>query len=104
MAKKSISKIKTDPLARRLSVSLAGLRFGASYALGELGNQLKSGDARKQASDELLAKEAHRFAQELGKLKGAYVKIGQVLGIYGEHILPKPITRELQALNDQTTH
>lgn len=101
---KSISKIKTSPLSRRLSLSMAGFKSGSSYALGGLSNLLKRGDDRQRANEALLAREAQRFSHELGKLKGAYVKIGQMLGIYGEHILPKAVTAELQRLNDQTIH
>lgn len=101
---KSISKIKTNPLSRRLSLSIAGFKSSSSYALGGLSNLLKSGEERQQANSALLAREARRFVHELGKLKGAYVKIGQMLGIYGEHILPPAVTTELQHLNDQTIH
>jgi len=101
---KSISRIKTNPLSRRLSLSVAGFKSGSSYALGGLSNLLKSGEERQQANEALLAREARRFVHELGKLKGAYVKIGQMLGIYGEHILPSAVTTELQQLNDQTIH
>lgn len=46
--------------------------------------------------------QANYLAEELGKLKGSVVKIGQMLAIYGEHILPPEITRALQTLNDDT--
>jgi len=99
---KTISGIKKSPFRRRLALSMAGFGSSSRYAAGGLGNLLKSPAQRRDANRELLAREAERFVAELGKLKGAYVKIGQMLGIYGQYILPDPITEALQSLNDRT--
>ena len=42
------------------------------------------------------------MADELGKLKGSVVKIGQMLALYGEHFLHPEITEALHRLNDST--
>jgi len=97
-----LHRIPKHPLQRRLALSLAGLKGGSRLAFGHFGNLLKSGDARVQANAEVLGREARAFVDELGRLKGAYVKIGQMFGIYGEHVLPDPIVDALRALNDQT--
>ncbi|GHA08091.1 ABC transporter [Arenicella chitinivorans] len=49
-----------------------------------------------------LQREAERFVQQLGELKGAYVKIGQMLALYGEHLLPRPVTDALHTLEANT--
>lgn len=49
-----------------------------------------------------MAREARYIVNELGKLKGSVVKIGQVMAIYGEHVLPPEITDALRMLEEQT--
>jgi predicted unusual protein kinase regulating ubiquinone biosynthesis (AarF/ABC1/UbiB family) len=40
--------------------------------------------------------------QELGKLKGTYIKIGQMLALFGEQFLPRVLVNALRDLSDQT--
>ena len=40
--------------------------------------------------------------QELGRLKGTYVKIGQMLALFGEQFLPRVLVEALRDLSDQT--
>ena len=47
-------------------------------------------------------REAHLFVQELGKLKGTYIKIGQMMALFGEHFLPRVLVEALRDLSDQT--
>lgn len=39
---------------------------------------------------------------ELGKLKGSVVKVGQMLALYGEHMLPREVVNALHTLDAQT--
>ncbi|NNC99740.1 MAG: AarF/ABC1/UbiB kinase family protein [Gammaproteobacteria bacterium] len=100
---KQIKKIKQSALQRRLAVSVAGASGGARL----LGNRAATAflsTTKKQASrEQALAKEARLFAEKLGELKGAYVKIGQMMALYGVHFLPAQITDALHALEDQTS-
>lgn len=50
----------------------------------------------------LARREAERFVSELGKLKGSYVKIGQMMALFGEHFLPPVLTEALHALDNNT--
>ena len=47
-------------------------------------------------SRSLPGREARRFAAELGRLKGTYVKIGQMLALFGEHFLPPVLVEALR--------
>jgi len=47
-------------------------------------------------------REAARFVAELGRLKGTYVKIGQMMALFGEHFLPSVLTDALHELGDKT--
>ena len=49
-----------------------------------------------------LGDEARRFVDELGRLKGTYVKIGQMMALFGEHFLPPVLAEALHGLGDQT--
>jgi len=86
-------------LGRGLSLSLAGARAGGAFALDSALKKLR-GDAGEDSAR--LEREAERFAQRLGQLKGSYVKIGQLLALLGEHFLPAPLTRALHDLEAQT--
>ena len=93
------SGIRRGSVGRGLAVSLAGLRAGGAFALGSAIERLRGGDGD---SSELLRREARRFTAELGRLKGSYVKIGQMLALMGEHFLPAPLTEALHDLDSQT--
>ena len=101
---KTFSKIKQNAYQRRLAVSLAGIKSGSRYAAGGVSTLFKHGDEKKAARNALLAREAMRFVEEISRLKGAYVKIGQMLAIYGEHVLPPELVAALKTLNDQGSH
>jgi predicted unusual protein kinase regulating ubiquinone biosynthesis (AarF/ABC1/UbiB family) len=47
-------------------------------------------------------REAQRFVRELGKLKGTYVKIGQMMALFGEHFLPPVLAEAMHDLGDNT--
>ena len=96
MAKRS--GIRRGSIGRGLAVSIAGLRAGSAFALGSAVGRLRG----EGPSDELLRREARRFTAELGRLKGSYVKIGQMLALLGEHFLPAPLTDALHDLDSQT--
>jgi len=93
------SSIRRGSLGRGFAVSVAGLRAGGAFALGSAMERLRGGDGD---SSELLRREARRFTAELGRLKGSYVKIGQLLALLGEHFLPAPLTEALHDLDSQT--
>ena len=85
MSKKPDS-LKRRAISRSFSVSLAGLRAGGALAVDGAMQKLKG---RKSGDDdsEFARREARRFVRELGKLKGTYVKIGQMMALFGEHFL-----------------
>jgi predicted unusual protein kinase regulating ubiquinone biosynthesis (AarF/ABC1/UbiB family) len=101
MAKKQ-STLNRSSLGRSLSVSLAGIRAGGAFAIDGALQRLR-GDRDADALDSAFArKEARRFVAELGRLKGTYVKIGQMLAMLGEHFLPPVLTDALHELESQT--
>ncbi|MEM8564306.1 MAG: AarF/ABC1/UbiB kinase family protein [Pseudomonadota bacterium] len=99
MPKKPAS-LNSKALSRSLSVSLAGIRAGGALAVNSAVQKLKgSGDTE---DSEFARREAKRFVQELGKLKGTYVKIGQMMALFGEHFLPPVLAEAMHDLGDST--
>ena len=47
--------------------------------------------------------QAQYLVDEIGKLKGSIVKIGQIMALWGEHFLPEEVTLALHTLEDDTT-
>jgi len=92
--------IKRGSFSRSLSVSLAGIRVGGAFALDSAWQKLKPG--RDSGHSEFAKREARLFVAELGRLKGTYVKIGQMLALLGEHFLPPVLTQALHELESQT--
>lgn len=99
----SVSRIKTGSFERRLSLTRAGLFAGTRVASHMATNWLSGRQNREKRHRAMLSTQARFLVDELGKLKGSVVKIGQVMALYGEHFLPEEVTEALHTLEDQTT-
>jgi len=98
-----MKEIKRGGLRRRIAIGAAGARSGIGLLSSRASGLLLPQKEKQEHNDKALEREAKRFVRELGKLKGAYVKIGQMLALYGEHLLPEPVTNALHTLEAQTT-
>ncbi len=98
-----MKSIKKGGLSRRLSIGVAGAKGGLGLLQAKAGSLLLPKDQQQAHNDKALEREAKRFVEHLGELKGAYVKIGQMLALYGEHILPVQVTSALHTLESSTT-
>lgn len=77
--------------------------MAGSRLAGHMTMSLFSGKAsREDKRSRILSEQAHYLVEELGKLKGSVVKIGQVMALYGEHFLPPEVTEALHTLEDKT--
>ncbi len=90
--------LKRRGIPRSLSASLAGLRAGGVLAVDNAWQGLTGRDD----SSDFARREARRFVRKLGKLKGTYVKIGQMMAMFGEHFLPPVLTEALHDLESNT--
>lgn len=100
--KQSINNLKTSGFERRLSIAKTSLNIGRRWAGNSVSGMFLDKQARSKRNQAFMEAQANYVAEELGKLKGSVVKIGQMLAMYGEHILPPEITQALQTLNDDT--
>ncbi len=97
-----IESLKTSRLDRRLSIAKTSLNIGRRWAGNSMGGLFLSKEAKLARNQAFMEEQATYLVDELGKLKGSVVKVGQMLALYGEHFLPPEITTALQRLNDNT--
>jgi predicted unusual protein kinase regulating ubiquinone biosynthesis (AarF/ABC1/UbiB family) len=89
-----------SPIARLLRLgSLVG-RVGASVAVEQIVSLVRSGPSRKLHQIANLARNAERIARELGQMKGAAMKVGQMLSLQ-DALLPPEVTYILRTLQQQ---
>ena len=101
-SKQPLDQLKTSRLDRRLSIAKTSLQLGKRWAGNSVSGLFLSKEDRTARNQAFMQQQAEFLAEELGKLKGSVVKIGQMLALYGEHFLPPEITSALQNLNDNT--
>ena len=90
----------SSPLARLLRLgSLVG-RVGASVAVEQLVSLVLFGPSRQAHQLANLVLNAERIVRELGQLKGAAMKVGQMLSLQ-DSLLPPEVTGVLAALQRQ---
>lgn len=84
---------------RQMALAKVSLRIGSRW----LGNKARSAfmtDGEKAHAEKVFwQKNADYLADELSKLKGSAVKIGQMLALYGEPILPSTLIDALHRLD-----
>lgn len=100
--KKTVERIKTKAFERRLALAAVGLKSGSRAAGKYMSAAFLSKDKRQEKQQQLAAEEAQYIADELGKLKGSVVKIGQVMAMYGSYLLPEEVTLALRSLEEDT--
>ncbi len=103
MTRKTVKRVKTGSVERRFSMAKAGFMAGAKYATASAGTFFTNKDKREERRKEILTARAQELVEELGKLKGSVVKIGQMMALFGEHFLPEEVTTALHTLENQTT-
>ncbi|GAA5317585.1 MAG: AarF/ABC1/UbiB kinase family protein [Candidatus Pelagadaptatus aseana] len=101
-SKSHIKRLKTGKLERRLSLAGVGVKTGARATTQLWGGLLKSKDKRQAHRREVLANNASQLADDLGKLKGGVVKVGQVMALYGDYVLPDEVALAFRKLEEQT--
>lgn len=99
----TVKRIKTGKFERRMSIAGASMLAGTRAATHLWANALTPKDKRQAKRRKMLSEQAQYLADELGKLKGSVVKIGQMMALYGEHILPQEVTTAFRRLEEQTT-
>lgn len=97
-----LDQLKTSAFDRRFSVAKASFLAGTRWATANASSMFSDEDTRNKKRKQAMTEQAYYLVQELGKLKGSIVKIGQMMALYGEHFLPEEITQALHTLNNDT--
>ncbi|HEY9035707.1 MAG TPA: AarF/ABC1/UbiB kinase family protein [Pseudomonadales bacterium] len=102
MTEDRIKRLKTGAGERRWKLATAGFKTGARVAAQLSTDWLLPPSARESRRKQMLSREAQSLAATLGELKGSLVKVGQMMAVYGEHVLPAEVTAALHTLEHQT--
>ena len=96
---KSLHGLKTGAFSRRFELSKLGVRYGARAVRQNIWQRFGGDD------DAALAKRTENidfFVEELGRLKGSVVKIGQIMATYSDYMMPPEVAEALHKLEDNT--
>lgn len=99
---KTQKKIRTGSVERRAVMARAGVLSSSRMAGSAMLGIFQGKEARQARRRKALSKEARFMVEEMGKLKGSVVKIGQMMALYGEHFLPEEINDALHSLESET--
>lgn len=102
MTDKPLNTLKTSAFSRRLSIAKTSLNIGKNWAKTGVAGIFLSKEERELQKSTLMQEQANYLVSELGKLKGSVVKVGQMLALYGEHLLPSEVINALHTLDAQT--
>lgn len=103
MSDEELDRLKTGSLERRWRLAMAGAKSGARLAARFSSDWWLPEAEREQRRRQSLSREAKALAEELGRLKGSAVKLGQMLATYGAHVLPPEVVQALRTLEADTT-
>ena len=102
MSKDKIQKIRSGFFDRSLSMTKVAVRSSASFAANHIRNFWSEEGVKSNSFHAMLEAQAKLLANELGRLKGSLMKMGQMLALYGEHFFPEEVVNVLQALNEDS--
>lgn len=98
----SMGSLKTRPWERNVALTRMGVSAGARIAAHELANLFRGDKARGDSDRSFYTEQARRLADELGRLKGSVMKVGQMMSLYGQYFLPPEAVEVLAGLQDDT--
>jgi predicted unusual protein kinase regulating ubiquinone biosynthesis (AarF/ABC1/UbiB family) len=93
-------KVSSSSLQRLLQLGSLVTRVGASVAGQHLAGMARQEDSRARARTENLVRNAARIVATLGEMKGAAMKVGQMLSLH-DSILPPEVAEVLRALQKE---
>ena len=94
---RTLQKIKTGVFSRSFSVAKLALGSGAQVGMAYLSSKISQSTLDPLKLKAIFESEAIRYVKEFDQLKGAIMKIGQMISLY-EGILPKEIVELFKKL------
>lgn len=99
----TLKQVLSSPLSRGFSLAAMGMRASMRLGSYSLTSFLLSGEQLQAKRHQMLSAQAQLLADELGKLKGSMMKVGQMLALYGEQLLlPPEVVEVLRTLQDDS--
>jgi predicted unusual protein kinase regulating ubiquinone biosynthesis (AarF/ABC1/UbiB family) len=97
-----MGSLKTSPWERNVALTRMGVGAGARIAVHEFANLFRGQTSRDASDRTFYTEQARKLADELGRLKGSVMKVGQMLSLYGQYFLPPEAVEVLSTLHDDT--
>ncbi len=95
-------KLKTGSLDRNFAMARMGVIAGTQFAGHTVGNFFRGKSGRDERNRAFYIKQAEYLADELGRLKGSVMKVGQMLSVYGQYFMPPEVIKVLATLQDDS--
>ena len=98
-----LQQVQSGALMRGLGLAATGMRMSARLSSYSLESLFTFGDQRRERRRRMFAEQARMLVDELGRLKGSVMKIGQLLALYGDYfLLPPEVVEVLRTLQDDS--
>lgn len=95
-------KLKTRAFDRNLAMARMGVIAGTQFAGHTVRNFFRGREARAESDRTFYREQAQYLADELGRLKGSVMKVGQMLSVYGQYFMPPEALEVLRGLQDDS--
>lgn len=95
-------RLKTGSFDRNAAMARMGMVAGAQFAQHTVGNLFRSRTERDQRDRAFYVRQAQYLADEIGRLKGSVMKVGQMLSVYGQYFMPPEAVDVLKTLQDDS--
>src|SRR5699024_11082524 len=95
-------KLKTGAFDRNFAMARMSVIAGSQFAGHTVGNFLRGREGREDRDRAFYVRQAEYIADELGRLKGSVMKVGQMLSVYGQYFMPPEVIEVLRSLQDDS--
>lgn len=95
-------KLKTSAFDRNLAMARMGVIAGTQFAGHTVRNLFRDKEGRAESDRTFYREQAQFLADELGRLKGSVMKVGQMLSVYGQYFMPPEAIEVLRGLQEDS--
>ena len=98
-----LARIREGALSRTFALARMTAQVGVKAASGAIGTLwATSPEDRADKFKQMALEQAEILTRELGRLKGSAMKVGQMVGLIGDHLLPPEAVKVLRLLNSES--
>lgn len=95
-------KLKTGAFDRNFAMARMGMVAGTQFAGHTVSKFLRGQRDNADRDRAFYVRQAEYIADELGRLKGSVMKVGQMLSVYGQYFMPPEVVEVLRGLQDNS--